>query len=524
MAIYLKSGAGAIQYANRAWSTGEKMVPSRSDATSNVATAKKWVWECTTGGTSAATPVWPSSVTQDVTTVTDNGVVWTARKPGFSSGSTADWTFSTIYSDYAVSALAAGEDLYTSNNDAESIAGAITLNFPGTATQPNRMICVNDSAAPPTTTATTAVIATTSNNAISINGNVQIYGITFRAGTGGSAASLSIGSGVSGAGSPQLFENCNLELTNTSASSRINLGSTAASTQICDVVLKNCNVKFAAAGQSISCNRGKFTWSGGSISAGSTALTGGLFSNLGGFNSGFFFDGLIEGVNLTNMGTAANLVAVSNTTTPINLTFRNIRLPDSWSGSLTSGTLQPGYVVRMQNGDNADTNYRVWEEHYAGTIRSETTVVKTGGSTDGVTPFSIKMTSNANCSALSPLKAPSTRQYQATIGSPITVTFDFLHDSVTSLKNDQFWIEGQALTTTGFPLSSIISDGVATPMTTAANQTASSVAWTTTGLTNPNKQKAEITFTPQEKGYIETIGYLAAPSTTVYLDHVPQVS
>src|SRR6188508_3468017 len=99
--FYLKSGAGAIEYSNRAWTLGEKMVPARADNSTNFAVARKWVWEVTTAGTSSATPAWPAvSATQDVTTVTEaGGVIWTARKPGFSTGSTASWAFAGINAD-----------------------------------------------------------------------------------------------------------------------------------------------------------------------------------------------------------------------------------------------------------------------------------------------------------------------------------------------------------------------------------------------------------------------------------------
>ena len=101
-AFYLKSGAGATERANStAYTAGMRMVLLRTDTTANYLVARKWVWECTTMGTSgAAVPAWPATVTQDTTTITEGLLVWTARKPGYSSGTTAAWTFAGIFKEY----------------------------------------------------------------------------------------------------------------------------------------------------------------------------------------------------------------------------------------------------------------------------------------------------------------------------------------------------------------------------------------------------------------------------------------
>ena len=161
--FYLKSGAGAADFQQaHTYSLGDKMVPARADAGSNFAVARKWVWECTTGGlTVSSNPTWPASVTQDTTTVTDGTATFTARLPGYSSGSTANWAWATIYVDYVVTAMAAGDRLFVSKNDSESFSANVTLAFPGTQAAPSLIYSVDDSAAPPTSVATGALWATT---------------------------------------------------------------------------------------------------------------------------------------------------------------------------------------------------------------------------------------------------------------------------------------------------------------------------------------------------------------------------
>lgn len=196
----------------------------------------------------------------------------------------------------------------------------------------------------------------------------------------------------------------------------------------------------------------------------------------------------------------------------------NCKLPASWTGSLFTGTRGAGQRVSMYNCDNADTNYRLWIEAYSGSVRDETIIVRTGGASDGTTPISWKMVTNANSNELTvPLRSDPIAVWNSTVGTPITVTLETVTDNVT-LTDAEAWIDVDYLGTSGFPLGASISDKRATVLTTPANQTSSSVAWTTTGLTTPVKQKLSVTFTPQEVGFIYATVRLAKASTTVYVD------
>ncbi len=172
----------------------------------------------------------------------------------------------------------------------------------------------------------------------------------------------------------------------------------------------------------------------------------------------------------------------------------------------------------MHNCDDGDTNYRLWVEDYAGSIKQETTIVRSGGASDGTTSLSWKMVSSANAEyPLIVLDSPEIVQWNDTTGSAITVTVEIITDNVT-LTDAECWLEVQYLGTSGYPLSTFISDAKADVLATAANQTTSTETWTTTGLTTPTKQKLSVTFTPQEKGFLHAVVKLALLSTTVYVD------
>ena len=271
--FYCKSGSGVTDFvANTAYVSGNRIVPDYADAGANFATARKWVWECTTGGTAAAgNPTWPASVTQDVTTVVSGGATFTARRPGYSSGSTANWTFATPHYFYGVTALAtAGDILYVSSNHNETIPGA--ANGGGTQLSQTSCVSVNDAAAPPTALLAGASVSTTGAGSFSLGANPwgYYYGITFNSGVGGASASASISTGASGSAT---YENCNFVLATTGVGAIITLTG----------VLLNCGYKFGAISHTIGLDAGKI--SGGSLLAGgvspATLFNGGNFVPMG---------------------------------------------------------------------------------------------------------------------------------------------------------------------------------------------------------------------------------------------------
>ena len=392
----------------------------------------------------------------------------------------------------------AGDSLYVSQSHAESAAGIINVSFAGTLGSPTRLLCANDGAEPPTALATTGTI--TGDGTITLQGAAAFYGygLSFTAGIGGNFTQ-NITSTMSGA----VFESCNFILNNIGASSQINLTGTTSARAI------NCGFKFGNAAQSLRHDEGLLHIKGGSILSGGTSPTTFL-------TPAARSDFLVEGFDFSNAAAGLNLVAA--TAASVKGTFRNCKLPATWSGVLHSSTPGYGSTYELFNCDSGDTNYRYRKAAQFGTVADETTIVRTGGASDGTTTWSLKMVTNAN--ALYPtnsLSIPERVRWNTTVGTPITVTVEFVHDSLTALKDNEIWLEVEYLGTSGFPLSTHISDA-ANVLATAADQADSSEVWTTTGLTNPNTRKLSVTFTPQEVGYIHYTVRLAKASTTVYVD------
>jgi hypothetical protein len=414
----------------------------------------------------------------------------------------------------ALTASAAGDVIYVDKNQNATGLGTVTLNSPGTAASPVRIICVDSTGdpTPPTTRATSAVIAATAAGGVTLGtGFGYVYGIAFKSNVGGALSNVVVGTNNGSGG--WVLEDCSLQLPNTSATSRISLGILNASNKDSYVELINTTVSFGNAGQAIHASAGRIVWRNvqGSAVLG-TAPTGGLFS-IGGTGD-WGSDVTINGVDLSAVTVALVNAASFGTAT---LRFNRCRLA---SGVLaTTGAIAgPGGVEVFldQCSDSATSTAMHWERH-AGTIDTETTLVKTGGATDGTTTISWKMVGGSGAGFNRPLASPWIEALVETVGSPITFGVDILSDSATNLKDDQVWLEVEYLGTSSYPLASYASDRAANVLVniagTASDQAASTATWTTTGMTNPNRQKCEVTVTPQRKGAVRARVMLATAAT-----------
>lgn len=426
----------------------------------------------------------------------DNGSTWALAKQTLAGAAVID---------------VAGDSIFLSQSHAESSGTAQTIALAGTSPNPVRVVSVSDSAEPPTSVADSATVTTTS-GAITINGAAYVYGVGFV-----SASVISLNAGSDNVA--QLYEKCAFRTNNSSSSGYFIAG--ASNTQTKSVRLKDCLLFFSGANNQFISGGSELIVDGGSVVFGSVTPVN-IFVNS---NDRSYGSIVISGFDFSNLNSTFNIFAqnISSSVSPAICTVKNVvrnsKLPASWSGLLVTGVNGVGQRYEMHNCDSGDTNYRLWVEDYAGSIKTETTLVRLGGASDGTTGYSFKMATTANANAfVAPLICPEISIWNDTAGSSKTVTVEILHDSVTNLTDGEIWLEVQYLGTSGFPLSSFMSDAKASFLAAAADQTTSSETWTTTGMTNPNKQKLSVTFTPQEKGYIQAKVYLAKASKTVYVD------
>jgi hypothetical protein len=420
------------------------------------------------------------------------------------------WAKAAVQLQTAVTASAAGDTIYVAHTHAETAANSsITLTCPGTESSITRILCVNTGTG---VVATTATVTRTSTSDIFIYGYLYCYGITFKTGSGGVNSRIWLASNTQQ--TEQHYEQCAFQIGSTATSSQnINIGTTSFA-QARIITWTNCYVKLGAAGsQRVSVNYAQLNWSGGGFQSG-TATPDALI----GFNNSISpAEVILSGLDLSNVSSTAAIFD-ARYSIPVLAVLRNSKLPASWTGTIFTGTITQASFGALYNCDDGSTNYRLLTSAYHGSVQSETVIVRTGGASDGTTPLSWKMTSSAaNKYPIAVLKSPEIVQWNETTGSSITATIEVITDNVT-LTDTECWLEVEYLGTSGNPLSLFVSDAAANVLATPVNQTTSTEAWTTTGLTTPTKQKFSVTFTPQHKGFIHAVVKLAKASTTVYVD------
>lgn len=435
----------------------------------------------------------------------DNGSTWALAKTTLAGAAAID---------------AAGDTIWLSQVHAENTAGAISIPLAGTLGSAVKILCGNDAAEPPTALAKTASVTTTGSGTVTFSGSGYIYGAIFTVGNSTSSASI-----VTGSNSLMEFNNCDLIFGGTGSSSKLQGGPGSV------LRLSETRLQFNSTNVGVGITTdGEIVINGGSIiSGGSTpsALFRGATTNRG-------CSIIVKGFDFSNLASTFDLVGAI-TTGWGRFIFRNCKMPTSWSGDLMPTPTSVNTRAELFNCDSSDTNYILWVSDYYGSIKSESSVGRTGGAVGGQYSGSTAldqlawiMTSTAAANYPNgALDSPEIVQWNDTVGSAITVTVEIATDNVT-LTDAQCWLEVQYLGTSGVPLSVFSSDSagtsggtttesVLTGLAGGTNQDSSSETWVNVPGT-PVKQKLSVTITPQERGFIHATIKLAKPSTTVYVD------
>lgn len=424
-----------------------------------------------------------------------------------SDGST--WALAKATLNGAYAAMAAGDTCYVSKDHAESSAAAhIVLTSPGTAAAPCFVICVDDTAdpEPPTAVATTATIDTVGNFHINFTGggHTYYYGVSFRTAVGGGSHSGADILLYAAAASTFSFEDCAFRILTSSTSADMVMSSGSAE-QLVEFV--NVTVEMTNTNQEIQLASLAFLWRGGTLIGNQQNCF-----RIKAAASGRF---LVSGVDLSD--TTNSLVIVEAANQPARVQFNTCKLGAGVVLTSTALTEGPGTVIlELINCDSGDTNYRREVTAYEGDLTTETTIVRTGGASNGTTPISWKVITTATPEWHAPFKSPWVTGWIDETGSK-TFTAQVLHDSLTNLQDDEIWMDVEFLGTDGFPQSVWASDKAADILATPADQSTVGAPWTTTGLTNPNAQDCSVVATVNEIGAFRARVCIGKPSYTAYL-------
>lgn len=514
--VWMTRGSAKAWVASATYAVGDRVLKT-TRVPVNFNNASSAIWECTIAGAANSTePTWPTTITANVTTIAEVGTgtaTWTARAA--KSWDNAHPFLNAMLSDITNTTMrvAAGDTVFVSKNHNETTINDYTITMPGTRTNPCRVLCVddNDDPASPTTLATTAVLAATfSVSAGSLtfsSSNSYWYGITFSSASGASSPIPQIGRG-------QYFEACQHKIAGTGSSGLFLFG-TSTGGQGEDTVFDNTTFSFGNVANLIEPRSGRYVWKNTA-----SALVGSVPTVLFGKGSGTnTVSGrmTVRGVDLSAMGAGKSLVDV----TPIDswqFLFEGCRLGSSVNISSGTHIGIGGRSIELVNCDSADTNYRTYRETYGGTLVHETSVVRTGGASDGTQQLSWKMVSNANTVFRFPLESFPIIAWNDTASGSVTATVEFVHDGI-PLNTDEIWAEIEYMGTASLPLTLFSNNAKANVLANGVAQPTSTVTWAGTGgFTNVIKQNLAITFSPVKKGPVTVTVYVAKASKIVFID------
>lgn len=424
---------------------------------------------------------------------------------GSNNGSSWANAFTTLTTAFVTEI--AGDTLYVAHDHAESTAGTVTLTSSGTLANPTKVVCVNRAGSVPPVSAdrrATAQVSTTGANLINITGCTHYDGIIFNAGNGSTGASSII---IPSASSMWLrFDNCSLRVGVTAAAaSAVQIGGNAQGGEY--VELNNTTMSFANVANNILLY-GTLKWRNTP-----SALLGTIPTTL--FLPNTLRTAFVEclGVDLSAAGSGKTLVAALGTAQGVVFSFVDCKLNASVTKSavpLTHGSTEIDFIRSGATG----VNYTVFRHRISGTLAEETTIVRTGGATDGTTQIAWKIDTTATCSYSMPFETPAIAIWNDTTGSAKTATVEGIWGGGAVPNDDDIWLDVEYLGDASSPQGSFVNDGKADLLATAAGQTSSSETWG--GSTT--KFKLGVTFTAQQKGWIYVRVKCAKASSTFYID------
>ena len=345
---------------------------------------------------------------------------------------------------------------------------------------------------------------------------VYVYGVAFLV-SGSNYSSINISPAD---GFHYEFNSCKLWTKNNAISSYPRLGPNAASTNGY-IKFNQCDFWFAHASQGLFKQSTKLEFIGCTINASSTAPTTLVPSSTNNTASSYM---AFEGCDLSKV--TGTLVGNQNNS-PLNVWFANCKLGAGVTPLATQihANLGAGECW-LYNCASGDTHYHIAHYNPFGSTVIDTGIYSNDGATPdgGTTRTTWKVSGTSAASYYTPYISPWIDRYHSGT-SAITPYLECLRDNSSGAvyTDDQVWSEWSYQGTSGYTLSTIVSDRMALAGTpadqTASGKTASD--WTgETGTPGLFKLQPTSTITPAEIGHLRA-RVCVGGAYTVYVD--PQI-
>jgi len=466
------------------------------------------IFECTVGGTTAASP--PTFDTTPGNTTVDGGATWTAREHN-------SWDNAAPTLDHLLTGetIAAADEIWLEDGHVEGAVVSTTYTFTnGTLLDPIKVVSVDkvdDSYSPGATIDVNGTI----NDDVNIYGYTTWYGVTLEA-----SDNIALGNGE---GDLVKLVDCILnpdDQVANSTNSYVGRG----------IVLEDCTVSIKDTGSTPSLqlnrNAASFVMRGGSLSAPLTVTAGLIICKQALAGDAQLF--LFEDVDLSDWPSGTKLF---DNSTDIKNTyiFRRCKLPSGY----VLGTLPKLSKLIIESCSTTTSTVpflgvTTYKDDW-GTVESDVTDYRNGGATDGENEFSWKVTSNA-VTYESPLELPPIGLWVEPGASPKTLTLYIA--GANDLTDDKIWavVESPSEDVPANP-NHKVSTSRPDPRTTGTNvsvtrDTGSTWEGSNTGVDGGlGQQKITISgIDATEAGPLVVRVYIAAASDTRYIDPKPVIS
>jgi hypothetical protein len=180
----------------------------------------------------------------------------------------------------------------------------------------------------------------------------------------------------------------------------------------------------------------------------------------------------------------------------------------------------PGMSVDLVRCDSGAHSYRNERYDYYGTETTETTIVRTGGATDGSTPYSRKIVTTANCKWGVPYEAIPISIWNTSLGSQIDIDLYGIWGGGAVPNNDDIWFDAEALGSSGSPLGSYTTGTKSNSIASGSAHNSDSSTWG--GSTTAFRMRVSVT--PNLIGPITLYIKAGGASKTFYIDPKPVLS
>jgi hypothetical protein len=445
---------------------------------------------------------------------------WYVRSGATGTASGASWTDAKTTLAAALAVASSGDTFWLADDHSESQSTNLTLASPGTISNPCLIFSVDHTVANPVgvasalkvdnyTLGTTAcaTITTSVSATITFTGIAFCRGVVFNAGTGANAPA------ITNTG-PWTFQDCSYRKLGTLANSGAFVFS------VDGTILINHTFQFSHGGDRIVVG-GLFQWL---YTNQAPALLGSTIPPIFIRNGSTIAICRLDCIDLSNMVSGSDIFQAGATASMfcevVNCIF------DSSFNTMTTAIATRTALVNTFETALTSTTTRQRLDGWQGAFNQNLVVVRTGGTSDGVTAWSWDISTTSDAKFEFPFQTWPIPVFNTTTGVSVTVTVYGIINAAALPRNDELWIDAIYQGSTTTPIGAIKTSAKSNSLAASAALTSDISAWDTNVPSRANttpyvlNQTIKLASNPGRVFYCTTAGTSAASEPAGYASAV----